>query len=405
MATTATLTTGAEYVYSDSADQTSGARKRICQDLIYSQDPKDLPMRDYFGGYGKLTVESTSFDHIEDRRPPILGTIGATGSSGSAGGSTWNLATTVASLPVTDGDVFRIGDVVLTEQGELLVLAAVSESGNTIQPYARGDLGSTESVVNVDGDDLYIVGNAQLEGYTYGVDVRFYTRPSKTQFTQIFDDSISISKSYEAVPKFGIKSEVAHQLDMKLIRQAILFERACLYSNPNYGTTDGSASQPRTMGGIIGKGSTAANINIQTNTTDLSSATLTEDHINTEMQEIFDAGGSSDTIMVNSFNKKTISDFLMPYRRTGMDDKKYTGIVSAYENDFGMVNVLLNRYMLQSDVVILAKKNFSMGALRPFDVIDLPDNASKHMKTIEGELSCLLVNEEHAAYIYGTATS
>jgi len=159
------------------------------------------------------------------------------------------------------------------------------------------------------------------------------------------------------------------------------------------------------LGGIIGKGSTAANINIQTNTTDLSSATLTEDHINTEMQAIYDAGGKPDTIMCNSFNKKTISDFLLPYRRTDFDDKKYGGVVSSYENDFGIVQVLLNRYMLQSDVVILPKKNFSMGALRPFSVIDLPDNADKHMKTIVGELSCLLVDEEHSSYVYNTATS
>ena len=76
MATTQTLTSGSEFVYSDSTDQTDGARKRVCSDIIYSQDPSDLPLRDYFGGYGKLTVESISFDHIEDKRPPISGTIG-----------------------------------------------------------------------------------------------------------------------------------------------------------------------------------------------------------------------------------------------------------------------------------------------------------------------------------------
>ena len=396
MATTQTLTSGAEYVYSDSTDQTDGARKRICSDIIYSQDPTDLPLRDYFGGYSKLKVESIAFDHVEDKRPPINTTMG------TADGSHWNL-TTHTSLPVTDGDVFRAGDIILTKMGELLVVASIST--NDITVYGRGDLGSTESTANTTSDALYIVGNAQLEGYTYGADVRFYTRPSKTQYTMIFDDSISVSKSYEAVPKFGIKSEIAHQLEMKLTRQAILFERACLYSNPNAGTLEGTASHPRTLGGIIGKGSTAANINIQTNTTDLSSATLTEDHINTEMQAIYDAGGKPDTIMCNSFNKKTISDFLLPYRRTDFDDKKYGGVVSSYENDFGIVQVLLNRYMLQSDIVILPKKNFSMGALRPFSVIDLPDNADKHMKTIVGELSCLLVDEEHSSYVYNTATS
>ncbi len=34
MASSATLTSGGVYVYSDSADITSGARKRICEDSL-----------------------------------------------------------------------------------------------------------------------------------------------------------------------------------------------------------------------------------------------------------------------------------------------------------------------------------------------------------------------------------
>ena len=76
MASTATLTSGGSYVYSDSTDITSGARKRICEDIIYMQDPKDLPLRDLFGGYEKLKVESTKIEHVEDQHPPINTTIG-----------------------------------------------------------------------------------------------------------------------------------------------------------------------------------------------------------------------------------------------------------------------------------------------------------------------------------------
>lgn len=72
MASTATLTSGGSYVYSDSTDITDGARKRICENIIYSQDPKDLPLRDLFGGYEKLEVKSTKIEHVEDKEMIVL---------------------------------------------------------------------------------------------------------------------------------------------------------------------------------------------------------------------------------------------------------------------------------------------------------------------------------------------
>ena len=76
MATSATLTSATIYPYSDSTDSTDGARKRVCENIIYSQDPLDLPLRDYFGGYEKLTVDSIKIEHIEENHPPINSTIG-----------------------------------------------------------------------------------------------------------------------------------------------------------------------------------------------------------------------------------------------------------------------------------------------------------------------------------------
>jgi hypothetical protein len=151
-------TSGTEYVYSDSTDETTGARRRVIEDTIYSIDPLELPLRDYMGGYEKFKAKGIKFEILEQNHVAIAGAIGATGSSGTAGGTTWNLTTTTASLPVADGDVFMTGDIILTANGELLCISDVNESGNTIDVYARGDMGSTESVANTDGDAIYIVG-------------------------------------------------------------------------------------------------------------------------------------------------------------------------------------------------------------------------------------------------------
>lgn len=401
MASSATLTSGGQFVYSDTTDITDGARKRICEEIIYSQDPKDLPLRDLFGGYEAMEVKSTKIEHIEDNHPPLNSTIG-TAATG------WNTAADAVDLSVTDQDAFRVGDVIMTADGEILIVSKVpgtAAGANTIDCYSRADCGSTESVANVDGDAIYIIGSAQLEGYTYGSDVRFYTKPSKVNYTQIFSDTISVTESYELIPKYGIPKESQHQLKLKQLFLAKKLERAVIYGNPNTGTLEGSASHPRTMGGMIGKGSTATYPNIQTNATSLSSAEVTEANLKTEMQQIYDAGGDPNTIIVNSFNKGVISDFLTPYRRANMDDKKYGGVVSKYETDFGICDIVLDRYMLQSDIIILDKSMFKIGAYRPFKVKDIPQTTDNVKIEIVGEYTAMLHNEEHASFLYSTSTS
>jgi hypothetical protein len=284
-----------------------------------------------------------------------------------------------------------------------VVVSAVSESGNTIDVYRRGDCGSTESNANSNSDALYIIGNAQLDGFTYGADVRFYTRSSKYNQTQIFTDAISVADSYEKIPKFGIPSEAKNQLKMKQLRLAKLLERAVLYGGTDATYPEGNASYPRKMCGIIAKGS--GTIDIQTNTASLSSAEITEDNVNGYMQAIFDAGGKPDTIICNSFNKRTISSWMQPYRKSDMEETKYGGVVDSFKNDFGVCSIILDRYMLQSDVIILKKDNFKIGAYRPFKVLDIPKTADKIEQVIVGEYTCMMYNEEHSYYVYSTSTS
>lgn len=354
-------------------------------------------MRDYFGGYEKEKTDTITFEFPEDNHIAIDTTIG-TAATG------WNTASDTSGLSVTDSDVICIGDILLTSDGEIVVVSAVGT--NTIDVYGRGDLGSTESNANSDSDVIYIIGNAQLEGWTYGASPRFMTRGTKKNYVQNFEASIDVSKDYNTLPKWGIKEEFAYQLKQNQLRELKLLERNALYGGSNTGTLEGSASHPRTMCGIIAPITTvAANINIQTNTTNLSTIEVTEDNINSSMQTIYTAGGNPDTIMCGPFNKKVISSFMLPYRRSDMEDKKYSNVVNTYENDFGTVNIVLNRYMRASDILILDKKNFNFVCKEAFNVIDLPDDRDKVRSSLIGRYSCKLVKEEHAAWIYGTATS
>lgn len=402
MATAATVTSGAVYTHTDSTDISTGARKRVCEDIIYSQDPRDLPLRDYFGGYEKLSVKSTMIEHLEDNHVAIDGAMGATVTNWDANGTTDDLL-------VADASIFSGGDIVLTSKGEIVVVGFASddidEANNQIDVIARGDLGSTENNSNTVSSTLMIVGNCQLEGFTYGEYPRFKLKVAKVNYTQIFTDDISVTKSYQKIPKFGIKEETAHQLKMIQLRQAKLLERAVLYGGANAATLEGDASNPRTMYGLLAPGSTAAAIDIQTNTTDLGSVEVTEANIKASMQTIYTAGGNPDTLICGAFNKGVISDWMLPYRRADMEDTRYNQVVNSYTTDFGTVNIIIDRYMRASDIIILDKKQFSIGAYRPFEVIQLPNTKDSHRASIVGEYTCMLHSEEFAAWLYSSSTS
>lgn len=396
------VTSGAVYTHTDSTDITTGARKRICEEIIYSQDPRDLPLRDYFGGYTKLPVKSTMIEHVEDNHVAIDTTM----STSSV--TEWNTSA-IVDLEVADASIFSGGDIVLTENGEIVIVGwgadDIDESSNVIDVLSRADLGSTTSTSNSTSDTLMIIGNAQLEDFTYGNYPRFATKLAKVNYSQIFTDDISVTKSYQKIPKFGIKDEVAHQLKNVQLRLAKELERAVIYSGANAATLEGSSTQPRTMYGLLAPGTTSNAINIQTNTTSLGDAEVTEADVKTEMQAIYGEGGNPDTLICAAFNKGVISDWMLPYRRTNMEDTRYNQVVNTYATDFGTVNIIIDRYMKASDIIILDKKNFSMGAYRPFEVIQLPNIKDSHRATVVGEYTCMLYSEEHASWIYSTSTS
>lgn len=403
MASANTPTSGIVYTHSDANDLTTGVRRRIVEDFIYSTDPKELPMRDTFGGYEAFNPESIAFEFAEDNHVALKTAMGSTVTA-------WNANNTITNLEVADATLFCGGDIVLTADGEIVIVSfadgAIDESGNTIDVIARGDLGSTQSNANTAGDALYIIGNCQLEGFTYGQYPRFTLRTTKKNYTQIFNEDVSVSKSYNQVPKYGIKDELKYQIGQAQLRQAKKLEMAVIYGNPNIGTPEGDGTNPRTMGGIIGKGTTAGVMNIQTNVINLSGADVTEDDLNEALQATYDAGAPiGDYVLIcNSHTKKVISDFMIPYRRTDFAEKQYGGIVDSFKSDFGNIDVILDRYLIQSDIIILPKKNFKIGALRPFKLHDLPDTRDAYMVSITGEYTCKLTNEEFCAYLYNAAT-
>ena len=387
------LQSGASYTYSDTTAQTTGVMKMDLEAVIDSQDPTDLPLRQFLG-YNSFVAVNFKHEFAEENAPPIKAAIG-TAATG------WNTADDTTLISVDDSDKFVLGDVCLTADGEIVIVSAVGT--NTISVLARGDCGSTQSNANTDADAIYLIGNAQLEGYTPGSYMRFYDRVRKYNYCQEWNEDVSVTDRMQGTAQYSIADEYAHQLEMKTLRIAKLLEQAVLLG----GAQAGDATNPSTMQGVIGPGTTSTNINIQTNTTNASSADLTEDTIQDAMQSCYTQGGTPNTIICGAFQKRQLDTFMLPYRRTTMESKTYGGVVDTYHSTFGTVEVLMDRYMQNDDMVILDKKQMEIGSFnkKSFSHYKLPKTKTIEQGYVNGSYTVMLHNEEWAAWIYGLSTS
>lgn len=110
-------------------------------------------------------------------------------------GAGWDTTDDITALPMTaaEGLKLRIGDVLLLDQDEIVLVKAIAVAGTTIDLYARGH-GSTTAAVMAHNSThtVEIIGNAQVENADpLSAD---YTTPTEAyNYTQIFEDVAEVT--------------------------------------------------------------------------------------------------------------------------------------------------------------------------------------------------------------------
>jgi hypothetical protein len=134
---------------------------------------------------------------------------------------------------------------------------------------------------------------------------------------------------------------------------------------------------------------------------DSSTTTLTESALLTQLQAIFDAGGSPDRIVVGSKQKRIISSFSSPISGTIIElnrqDNGRGVVVDSYVSDFGTCMVLLDRWCRTSDLFIFNRDQASLETLRPLQFEMLAKTGDSIKGQVVCEKSLRLRREKHAA--------
>lgn len=226
-------------------------------------------------------------------------------------------------------------------------------------------------------------------------------------FTQIVGKTVQVSGTLEAVDKAGRRSEMAYQLakaSSEIKRDIELIITA------NQGQSNGSSgSAARVMGSLLsyiktntnkGSGTTPGvdpvTIGVSTRV-DGSTRAFTETFLKDVVAKVFVSGGTPAALFVSPAQKQVVSGFAgLAQQRYQVPTNGQATILSGadlYQSDFGVLQIVPNRFMRTRDALVLDSEYAAIAYLRPFQTNELAKSGDSDKTQILAELTLEVRNE------------
>jgi hypothetical protein len=371
---------------------TSNIKYNISE-VIDLLSPFDTPLLTLLG-YSSLKFPCDQVKHewLEDELKPRAGTLDAAYVAGSG----------TLTVQTDEGNWLAVDDLILVGDNVLQILAGPPDSDTFVVVGGVG--GSTDAAA---ADDAVVtrLASALPEASVSRMDATKVVLTLPYNYTQIFRDQCIVSGTMNVISRYGYVSERAYQEEKVLRQLAIDMEHVLLYgvrshdSGPPRRSTVGGLFEYILLAGVSGSWSTVI---------DAASATFTETMLNNLLQQIWEEGGSVDTLLVNGYNQRVITSWATPRIRTERDERMAGAHIANYESDFGSISIILDRWLRASDVVALTRSDIGIGPLngRAFSSREVPSLGDYIQTEVLGEYTMEVHRPSMAhGWYYGTATS
>jgi len=181
-------------------------------------------------------AKSTKHEYLQDELAPVFDPVASTFATGDT------------TLVVTDGTKFEINDILGFEEdtGEAFLeqVRVTNVVGNNLTVSRQYNSQAKAEVAAA--DIVKIVQRPWLENVTGGND-EAQDRVDAYNYTQIFTKFATVSRTQQQVRTHSVDDEINYQMKLRLTEMVLEFDRALISGMKNVG----SASQPRTVGGIV----------------------------------------------------------------------------------------------------------------------------------------------------------
>jgi hypothetical protein len=293
------------------------------------------------------------------------------------------------TLAVADGSIFEAKHVIKVGE-ELMLVTAVSGNNLTVtRSYAGTTAAAVASGAKVEFQFVEGVEGADARKS------RFKARTRKSNLTQIFDETISISGTAAATSQHGIDNLYENEKQKKQLELALQLEKAII-NGVKYESADGLTRQ---MGGLRNF--------IVTNV--FTGGAVSTEKLNDAFQAIFEAGGFATggnyKIIVGAKQKRAISN--MDADKISIDrlDNGRGQVVDHFVGDFGAAEILLNNNVGPDEVFVIDVNRLAIKPLqtRQFSHEYLGKKGDYFEGQIVGEYTIELHQEKAHARLKGLA--
>ena len=357
-------------------------KKEDISDELLLLNPYQIPVLDLVGF--SSPVMNTQYGWVEDKLQAMKDTVKIV--EGSAGSSSITVNTPTIFRP---DQVIKIGD-------ELILVTAVNE-GTGVLTVTRGFGGTTTATSPVAKDtEIEIMFNLKDEG-SDARDSKYIPRVNLFNYTQIFDDTIKISGTAQAVSEYGI-SDLYNYERMKVQDRLALELENALVNGVKFQSGD-----KRMMGGLRSF--------ITTNVTNAASAEITFEMIDNAMLSIVKAGGMKEAtrmvLMVSPTQLQKITLLDKAQVRVGRAETVTGREVKTFVTPHGTLEIRENINFKSDEVAILDANRIKIRPLqgRQFSHTYLGMTGDNIKGQVVGEFTLELNQEEAHAWIKGLKTA
>lgn len=303
-------------------------------------------------------------------------------------GTDWDDVADTTALPVASNLIDRVtvGDILLLGGGsEIVVVKSVDRTGNTIDVYERG-AGDTAGTAQGATNTATIIGNAHIEG-TVDAEAMAETTAKVTNYCQIVLETIDLSKEdTDQARKTGrTRENLASEAMERVMRD---LARTAIYGEARVGT----ASIPAMTRGLLSHLDNVAGA-IKTAV----SGAFTETVLKNILDDVREAGGTVNAIVMNVANKRLANAF------TGADsiqvdrgERMGGHVLDGYIADgFGSIPFVVDLDMPNSKVAVVNTRYLEKGWKENDTLRFVPEtnvNSREKKETLQGKFGLAVHN-------------
>ena len=351
------------------------------EEFIYTLTPVDVPLLGSYNGtdtpfgpqrsvFGEETAMAKKVEWQDEELLTPRTTLAATL-------TTADTVITVASgarLRFATGDILRM-------DAEVVRISGYGTTTDTLL-ITRAFGGSDAQHSNA--SQVVGIGTAAAEGSDPSAH-RFLDRTARYNMTEIFGPTeIKVSESEETIAnkggKYGAASEFDHAVANRLKETAVAIEQAIIYGV----RVEDTSNEWRAMGGLL--------YYITTNVDSTTTNAISYSAIRTQAQSSYNNGGMVDTLIVPPAQKVKLSDFDATLVRLDQSDTRRGSVVGQILTDFGVANVLVDRWLRTTDMIGVDSQYISKVTLRPltFEMLAKTGDSRHGMTVCEKSLKVRL---------------